>query len=115
VKRMVGEPTMVRVVWDDAWSGDEKVAPVSHYYEQEYLALEVGFLKTITKREVVICRNWTIGTPEGKDQIVYDACIRIPRGMVRSITVLALTHQLRGSSAGSVSKSSRARKTSSAK
>ena len=106
---------MVRLVWDDAWSADTSVLSESNYYEQEYLSVEVGFLKTINEREVVICRHWTRGSTKGEGQLVYDACIRVPRGIVKSITVLALSRRLRESLARSVSKPSRARKTSSAK
>ncbi|KKL96019.1 hypothetical protein LCGC14_1848690 [marine sediment metagenome] len=114
MKRMSGEPTMVRLVWDDAWSGSIKVGAESSHYEQEWICVEVGFLKSITEREVVICRHWSRGMGEG-DQIQYDACMRVPRGIVKSITVLALSHRLRESSGRSVSKSSSRRKSGTAK
>jgi len=116
VRRLKGEPTLVRIVWDDAWSGSVKIGAESSHYEQPWLCVEVGFLKSITEREVVVCRHWSWGVGEGAgDQVQYDACIRVPRGIVKSITVLALSHRLRGSSARSVSKSSSPRKSGTAK
>ena len=98
-KNMAGEPTMVRLVWDDAWSDNERVSPESEYYEKEYLCVEAGYLKTANEREIVICRNWTPGASK-RDHITFDACIRVPRGMVKSITVLALSRRLRTPGAG---------------
>ena len=94
MKRMSGEPTMVRLVWDDAWSGSIKVAADDPHYEQPWLCVETGYLKSITEREVVICRHWSRGMGEG-DQSQYDACMRVPRGIVKSITVLGLSQALR--------------------
>ena len=113
VKKMPGEPTLVRLVWDDAWSDTAQVTRKSDYYEAECLRVAVGVLKTINDREVVICRDWDLGN-EAVGTCYHD-CIRIPRGIVKSITVLALSHRLPLSSARSVSKSSSRRKTGTAK
>ncbi len=100
---------MVRVEWDDAWSDSEKVTPDSTFFERNFPVVEIGFLKTVSGREVVICRQWTAPI-DGGDAPVLGACIRIPRALVKKITVLALSHRLRGSSVRSVSKSSPSRK-----
>jgi len=99
VKKMKGEPTLVRVVWDDAWSDTDQVTAESSYYEQECLRVAVGVLKTCNNREIVICRDWDLGN-DGIAESCFHSCIRIPRGIVKSITVLALSHRLRGSSVG---------------
>ena len=91
MKKLKGEPTAVRVVWDDAWSDTDQVTAESSYYEQECLRVVVGVLKTINDREIVICRDWDRGV--SGSSICYHDCIRIPRGIVKSITVLALSRR----------------------
>ena len=93
MKRLKGEPTLVRIVWDDAWSDTDQVSAESSYYEQECLRVAVGLLKTLNAREVVICRDWDLGN-DGVASCYHD-CIRIPRGIVKSITVLTLGGRLR--------------------
>lgn len=116
LKKMEGEPTMVRLVWDDAWGGSVKIHGEDSHYEQPWICVEVGYLKSITEREVVICRHWSWGVGEERgDQAQYDACMRVPRGIVKSITVLASSHRLRESSARSESRSSPRRKPNTAK
>jgi len=93
VKKMPGEPTLVRIVWDDAWSDTTQVTARSDYYEAECFRVAVGVLKSINGREVVVCRDWDLGNES--IGTCYHACIRIPRGIVKSITVLKLGARLR--------------------
>ena len=112
MKKLPGEPILVRLVWDDAWSDTKEVSPESSYYEREWVRVAAGFLKSTNEREVVICRDWD---NDNDDEVSYAGCIRVPRGMVKSLTALGSSRRLLGSSGRSVSKSSSPRKKRTAK
>lgn len=74
-------PPIVAVVWEDAKSIDAEVWAENkdHKYEP-HLVRQVGFLLSATDEGVVLTQAWHPDSVAKRDQI--------PRGMIRSMTVL---------------------------